>query len=204
MSGGVRVDVRSDIKRAIAEFRSFRGDVDKPPYRALNRAQDKVVTETGREIRKEYNVKLGVIRSALKKYRAYKGKLFARLVIEGVRLNLIHFEARAVNPWNVKGRRRRPGGGVSVKILVRGGRKLIRGAFITAATANNARGGGSAGMKQVWQRRTKARDSMWTLRSISVPQAFANKAVLAALEKVAVQTFNKSFDQQIRYLSGVV
>ena len=94
------------------------------------------MTETGREIRKEYNVKLGVIRSALKKYRAYKGKLFARLVIEGVRLNLIHFEARAVNPWNVKGRRRRPGGGVSVKILVRGGRKLIRGAFITAAGAD--------------------------------------------------------------------
>lgn len=204
MSGGVRVDVRTDIKRAIVEFRSFRGDVDKATYRALNRAIDKVATETGREIRKEYNVRQGVIRAALKKQRAYKGKLFARLVVEGVRLGLIHFAARAVNPWNVKGHRRRPGGGVSVKIKVKGARKLIRGAFITASTANNFTGGGSMGMKQVWRRQSKARDSMLTLRSLSVPQAFANQAVLAALEKVAVETFNKNFAQQIRYLSGVV
>jgi hypothetical protein len=200
----IRVDVRTDIKRAVAEFHAFRGDVGKATYRALNRALDKVATETGREIRKEYNVKAKAIRSALRKRRAHKKSLFARLIVEGVRLGLIEFSPRAVNPWNVKGRRRRPGGGVSVQIKVRGGRKLIAGAFITASTSNNAKGGGSMGMKQVWRRKTKARDSMLTLRSISVPQAFANEAVIKALEKVAGETFNKNFEQQIRFLSGAV
>jgi len=199
---GVRIDVRSDMKRTVAEFSLERKKIRTATYRALNRAQDKVATETGREIRKEYKIKLGVIRSALKKRRASERSLMARLVIEGVRIGLIHFGARAVNPWNVMGRRHRPGGGVSVQIKVKGGRKLIRGAFITASTANNATGGGTAGMKQVWRRLNADRESLVVLRSISIPQAFANKAVLAALDEHARETFNKNLQQQLRYLTG--
>lgn len=199
----VSLSVRSDVKRAVVELHKLRDDISKKAtFRALNRALDKVATETGREIRKEYNVKQRAIVSALRKRRAHPKSLYARLIVEGARLGLIEFAARAVNPWNVKGRRRKPGGGVSVQVKVSGGRKLIKGAFITASTANNARGGGSEGMRQVWRRAGAARTPIRNLRSLSVPQAFANEAVLRALRTVAMDTFNKNFAQQIRFLNG--
>jgi hypothetical protein len=197
------VSVRTDVRRAVLEIRDLRETVaTKATFRALNRSLDKVATETGREIRKVYNVRQRAITSALRKRRAHSKSLFARLIVEGVRLGLIEFAARAVNPWNVKGRRRKPGGGVSVQVKVGGGRKLIQGAFITAASANNATGGGSEGMRQVWRRAGAARLPIKNLRSLSVPQAFANQAVLAALRRVADETFHKNFSQQIRFLTG--
>ncbi len=209
------VSVRTDVKRAVAEIQGLRGDIqDKATFRALNRALDQVATATGREIRKVYNVKQRAIMAALRKHRANRKHLAVRLVVEGVRLNLIEFSARAVNPWNVKGRRHRTrGGGVSVQIKVAGGRKLVRGAFITAATRNNARGGGSEGMRQVFQRtgyhsglgaersNRGGPESIISLSSISVPQAFANAAVLAALRLLAAESFHKNFAQQVRFLS---
>lgn len=173
--------MRSDIKRAVAEFRSLRDDVQKKAtYRALNRALDKAATETGREIRKEYNVKQRAIRGALRKRRANSKSLFARLIVEGVRLGLVEFAPRQNKV------------GTSVKIKVKGGRETVKGAFI-ATRRWQYRG--------VFRRRGKERLPIVYLRSISVPQAFANKAVLDALEKVALETFNKTFEQQIRFLS---
>lgn len=198
------VSVRHDAKRAVAEIQGLRADIEeKATVRALNYVLNKVATETGREIRKVYNVKLKAITAAMKKHRANRKHLTSRLVVEGVRLGLIEFAARAVNPWNVKGRRHRTrGGGVSVQIKVAGGRKLIRGAFITAATRNNATGGGSAGMRQVFHRDGADRDSFRSLKSISVPQAFANQAVVGTLRRLAVERFNYEFRRQLSVLGG--
>src|ERR1051325_54155 len=104
-AGGVRVDVRTNIDRAFTVLQDIS---TKATYRALNRAQDKVATETGREIRKRYNVKQRAIAAALKKQRASSHMRLARLVVEGVRLGLIEFDAR----W-------RPGQkvGATVKVL---------------------------------------------------------------------------------------
>lgn len=202
MAGDIRINVRTNAARVVAEFRALQDrDLATATYRALNRAQDRLATETAREVRKVYNVKATVVRGALKKRRATSKSLFARLTVEGARLPLIAFAARAVNPWNVKGRARRPGGGVSVQVKLGGARKLVRGAFIAASTRNNARGGGSEGMLQVWRRRDAARDSLRSLRSISVPQAVANQAVIAALQKLAGDEFEKNFAQQLVFLS---
>lgn len=197
------VSVRNDLKRAVVEMQHLRDDVaNKAAFRALNRALDKVATETGREIRKVYNVRQRAITSALRKRRANRNSLTARLLVEGVRLGLVEFAARAVNPWNVRGRgRRKRGGGVSVQVKVQGGRKLVASAFLAAATANNAQGGGSAGMRQVWSRMGAERLPIKTLRSLSVPQAFANDAVLRALQVFAKETFDKNLQQQIRFLT---
>lgn len=209
------VSVRSDVKRAVFEIQNMRRDLEeKATVRALNRAMDQVATASGREIRKVYNVKQRAIMAAIKKHRANRKRLTSRLVVEGVRLGLIEFSARAVNPWNVKGRKHRArGGGVSVQIKVGGPRKLVKGAFIAASTRNNATGGGSAGMKQVWRRtdfswrlggsrvNNDREESIISLRSISVPQAFANQAVLRALRTLAGESFNKNFAQQIRFLT---
>ena len=184
----IRFDMRSDIKRTVAEFSAMASDVkDKATYRALNRALDKVGTETGREVRKEYNVKLAAVRNALSKRRANSRSLSARLLVEGARLGLIEFAARWRQGMPV---------GASVKIKVAGGRKTIKGAFI----ATNRR----TGYTGVWRREGKSRMPIRNLRSISIPQAVMNRMVLAALEAVAVETFNKNFEQQVRYLSGSV
>lgn len=185
MAGDVRLDVRTDIHRSVAEFRALKTEVQqKATYRALNRALDKVGTETGREIRKEYNVRQRAVTSALRKRRAHPKSLFARLIVEGVRLGLIEFDAR----WS----RRMPG--TSVKVKTRGGRSVVRGAFIAVNRATGYRG--------VFRRLGKARYPIRNLRSISVPQAFSNQKVLSALDRVGVETFDKNFHQQIRYLSG--
>lgn len=186
----VRISVRSDMKRTIAEFSLERKKIDTATFRALNRAQDKVATEAGREIREVYNVRQKAITSAFRKRRASRASLTARLLVEGVRLGLIEFSARQTAQ------------GVTVRILKAGGRKLVRSAFITASTRGNYRGGGSQGINQVWRRQGKERYPIFPLRSVSIPQAFSNKAVLAVLEKHATETFNKNLQQQLRYLSG--
>ncbi len=186
------MDFRSDIKRAVAEFTTTRQDVETATFRALNRTVDAVGTASGREIRKVYNVKQRAITSALRKRRASRSSLFASLIVEGVKLGLIEFDAR----WS----RKQPG--ASVKIKVGDIRKTVAGSFIAAATRNNARGGGSMGMRQVFRRVGKERYPIRTLKSISVPQAFSNQAVLTALQSVADTTFNKNLLQQIRYLGG--
>lgn len=183
----VRFDVRSNAKFAAVEFRRLRdGLQDKAVTRALNRALDKVATETGREIRKVYNVKQRAIRSALRKRRAHPKSLFARLIVEGVRLGLIEFDARHTRRMS----------GASVKVKVHGGRKVVSGSFIATNSATGYRG--------VWRRVGKERYPIVNLRSVSVPQAFSNKVVLEALERVAAETFDKNFEQQIRFLSGAI
>lgn len=201
---GIRIDIRTDIKRAIAEFGPAGGaDVTTATVRALNRAAQALRTQTAREVRKIYNLKLRAVREATRLRRASNRSLSASVLIEGARIPLIEFAARAVNPWNVKGRRRQPGGGVSVQIKVGGGRKLVRSAFLAASTRNNYRGGGSAGQLHVWRRTTRERESLRTLRSISIPQAVSNDAIRDALATVAGQAFQRNFEQQLRFLTGV-
>ncbi len=221
----IGVDVRSNIREVTAEFRARSAAIkDKATLRALNRALDQTATEASREIRKVYKLKHAAVLKAMTKKKATAASLTAVLALRGRRIGLIEFAARAVNPWNVKGRRHKPGGGVSVQIKVAGGRTLIKGAFIAAGTANNSRGGGSAGMLQVWRRigydAAAGRGIRWnalggwreggargeepiiSLRSISLPKAFQDKAVLAAVKKVSTESFTKNFAQQVKYLNS--
>jgi len=182
---GFRIDVRSNVKRVAAEFRAMRTDIaDKATTRALNRALDKVATETGREVRKEYNVKLSAVRSALKKRRAHSKRLEANMIVEGVRLGLIEFDARWRSGMPI---------GASVRVKTAAGRKSIRGAFIAQMRS---------GRIDVFRRRGKKRLKIDKLDTLSIPQAVMNKIVLEALEHIAVDTFNKNLEQQLRFLSG--
>jgi hypothetical protein len=197
--------------------------IETATIRALNRGIEKARTNASREIRKVYNIKHGAILKVMSVQKARKGELYAQLIVggkgKGRRLNLIEFSPRAVNPWNIKGRsHKNRGGGVSVQIKVGGPRTLIPGAFIAASTKNNYQGGGSAGMRQVWRRHeyffgaggnrwnqkaSHGEDVIVNLRSLSIPQAFANKVVIAAVAQAAVEVFEKTFNQQVEYLGGM-
>ena len=178
MANDIRVDVRHDMKRAMVDLSNLRDTVvNKATYRGLNKALDRTATETSREIRKEYNVKHRAVMSALKKRRAGPKSLFAQMRIEGARIPLIEFGARQTRL------------GTTVQVKVKGGRKLVRSAFITTTRT---------GIRGVFLRSGKPRYPIRHQRSISIPQAISNKAVIAALQAITREEFSKEYERQLR------
>ena len=185
----ITTSVRRESDFTLARFEAgHRDKIGKATIRALNRAIDTAQTVANRKIRERYNVKAAAVRKAFKKKRASKRQLYAvaELEISGLRIPLIEFGAS----W---ARNMRPG--ASVKVLKEGGRKRIAGAFIGVHRASGAR--------QVFIRTTKDRYPIKALRSVSVPQQFAHKAVLKAVQVATRETFSKNFAQQLKYLNGV-
>jgi hypothetical protein len=182
---GVRLDVRSNIERVTAEFSAQASNaVPIATYRAINRSVDKTATETSREVRKIYNLRDRAVKQAMSKRYASRYRLFGTVTLEGARIPLVEFAAR----W----RQGQPVG-ATVQVKVAGGRKPIRGAFIAAA---------KGGAVQVFRRVGRSRLPIRSLRSISIPQAVSNQAVQAALQTVAIDTFDKNFRQQLVFLLG--
>lgn len=190
----IRLEVKSNLDRVVAEFSQARDEIlDKATYRALNRALDKSATETSREIRKVYNVRDRAVKAALTKQRASSKRLSARLIIQGARLGLIEFDAL----WS---RRQK---GASVRIKVGSGRLVVAGSFIATRRWKSWQNGQEQSSQGVFRRLGKARYPIRYLRSISIPQAFANRAVLDAIERIAIETFDKNLEQQVRFLRGI-
>lgn len=190
------INVRDTIKEVIVDFEHLPAQMEtKAMVRAANTAARKVRTESGREIRKIYNLKLRAVRAATKLLRARRNQAIVRasVVYAGRPIPLIEFAARAVNPWNIPGRRHnRRGGGVSVRIKKASGRRTVKGAFI-AQTARMSSPG-------VFQRVGKTREAIRQLRSVSIPTTVVNRAVYAALEKTGYTSFRKEFVRQLNLL----
>lgn len=184
----ITVNVRREAKYAIARIDAgTKARVDKATIRAMNRAIDTAQTVANRKIRERYNVKAAAVRKAFKKKRAHgkQAYVFAELSISGLRIPLIEFGAN----WN---RNMKPG--ASVKVLREGMRKRVKGAFIGVH--------GGSGKKGVFVRTGKDRYPIRHLRSVSVPQQFVNKKVLAAVNAATREAFSKNFQQQLTFLSG--
>lgn len=184
----IKMNVRRESDFVIARIESVTRDkIGKANIRALNRAIDTAQTVANRKIRERYNVKAAAIRKAFKKKRASKRQAYAvaELEISGIRIPLIEFSAS----WT---RKMRPG--ASVRVLREGGRKRIPGAFIGVH--------GASGARQVFIRTTKDRYPIKALRSVSVPQQFAHRAVLAAVQEATREAYSKNFAQQLKFLSG--
>jgi hypothetical protein len=180
----VRLDVRSNIDKVLANVKAERANISTATVRALNRALDSSNTETSREIRKVYNLKDRAVKAALRKIRASKSRLWAELRIEGSRIGLIEFDARWRQGQKV---------GATVQVKIGGGRKTVAGAFIAAGR------GGQNVFRRVGNRRFPIR----RLTSVSIPQAFDNESVTTAVQRIAAAVFDKNFEQQIVFLRGL-
>lgn len=190
---GVKIDVRSNINEVVATIRALPDRLkERAIVRSINRSVDAIATESSSQIREVYNLKHRAILAALTKHKASKVTLTGDVTFKGRRVPLIEFQAHWHQGQPV---------GATAKIFVGGQRVPYRGAFIAAARSNNARGGGSAGIDQVWIRVGRDRYPIRVLRGISIPLTVRNKAISAAIRKTAVQTFTKNFYQQIRYLT---
>lgn len=191
---GVGISVRSNIDQVTATIGALPDRLrERAIMRGVNRSVDAVATGSSREIRKIYNLRDKDIKAALAKHYASKVTLRGDVTFRGRRINLILFDAR----W-------RPGQavGATAKIFAGGRRVPYRGAFIAAATSNNAHGGGSAGQQQVYARVGKARTPIKVLRGISIPLTLRNQAIEKAVKTVARDTFEKNFRQQIKFLTS--
>lgn len=200
----LRIDVRGTARELIAEVRADVKQAGRAQVMAINRTAEQLRTQAGREVRQVYNVKLAAIRKATKLLKARRESLrpSAEVSFSGRRIPLIEFAARPVNPWNVAGRKHRRGGGVSVQVLVKGGRKVVEGAFITALTANNYQGGGAAGIRAVFRRTGRERYPIRNLRSVSIPVMVAREAIAKVLLRFADERFEVNLEQALRYLTG--
>ena len=185
------IDVRSDLDRAVARLAvESKKEVDLATVRALNRAATSTRAEAARRIRDAYNIKVNVARDQMRIERANRSRLVAEIVVSGRPIPLLEFAARAVNPWNVKGRKHRPGGGVSVQIK-RGARKLRRGAFIAVM---------GTGHRGVFQRGSNGK--IRELFSLSLPSMFTQKQIREAVERVALERFGIELRRELRYRTG--
>jgi hypothetical protein len=170
----------------IADFRaSAESAGDKPIYRALNRAMEQTATGSSREIRKVYNLKHRALLAAMTKRLASSASLTATIEVRGKPIPLIEFDARWTRATRI---------GASVRVKVGGPRKRIRGAFIGVH--------GYTGARQVFVRKelSDPRSEIKSLRSISIPQAFAARAVIKVIKQIASESFSKNYAQQLKFM----
>ena len=202
----INVRMDSNVERVKLRFNNLVGGMEeKATVRALNRAGDQAVTAVSREIRKVYNLSAKFARSQVRaRDRARKGKLFFTIRIFSRRIPLAEFAPRQTRA------------GVSVMVK-KGQRKLIRRAFIatmasghqaiavrafSAKSAPDVRfrfGPGSGRPGREWG----APDlPIAELTTLSVPRMFLEKTVRSAVTRIAVDSFRRNFEQQLRFLTS--
>lgn len=204
----IHVDIRTNVDQILADVVELTAQIkSKATIRALNLAATKIKTEAGREVRKIYNIKLGAITKATTINKAHRDQAVPRAQVKfaGRPISLIEFSARAVNPWNKPGRKKRKhGGGVSVQVKVGGSRRIVKHAFITTTKAGY-RGvflrESIDGAPKVKGGEQTYRDRIVTLRSISLPKAVRNEIVMGAIRTVATQTFESEVIRQVKLLT---
>ena len=200
----IEVRVDSNINRIKLQFGSLvQGIEEKAMVRALNRAGDQSVTAASREIRRVYNISAGFARSQIKvRDRARRGRLFFTIRIFSKRIPLSEFKPRQT----------RKGVTFSVK---KGSRKLIPRTFLATMKSGHV---GVMVRKQAGKGRPIFRfgkgsgkpGRAWgepdlpiaELTTLSVPRMFLERTVRSAVSRVAVNSFNRNFEQQLKFLTG--
>lgn len=187
----LKINVKADISNALAKLERVRDDVrEKAIVRALNKTADQVKVQAAREIRDAgYNLKVAKIKQAITIRRASKSELVAVVRASGRPIGLINYGARQLKT------------GVSVQ--VKGGRKVIKGAFIATMPS---------GHRGVFVRKGKGHKKVGTGRTAwhglpidelfgpSIPSVFLNQVVQDALQSAIREKFPQIFQHELDYL----
>jgi hypothetical protein len=162
--------------------------------RAINHTIGKTKTATNREIRSVYRLKAKDVTKSLRVTRAFPMRQFGELIASGAPLPAIAFSARQTR----KG----------VTLNIKGLRKLIRGAFL-ATMPSGKRGVFGRGnySKDGFQFRTKRIRKKGNdlpieeIKSVSIPSALSNNAVLNNLSKKMETEYPGRLQHELRRLS---
>jgi len=199
----IELNVESNIDQVRLQFNNLAWNIEeKATIRALNRAGDQSVTAANREIRRVYTISAAFARRQIRVVnRASKGRLYFTIRIFSRRIPLAEFRPRQTQR------------GVSVAIK-RGSRKLIPRAFLATMPSGHvgvfARiygkerpdpqfrfGSGSGARKRRWG---EPDIPIGELTTLSVPRMFLERTVHAAVKRVARDSFNRNFQQQVNFL----
>jgi len=210
----INVRMDSNIDRVKLKFDNLVGGIEeKATVRALNRAGDQAVTAVSREIRQVYNLSAKFSRSQVRvRDRARKGRLAFTIRIFSRRIPLIEFVRGSKTPTVL---RSRTGRGVTVEIK-KGRPELIPRAFIARMDSGHlgvvarihgkmradvpfrfGRGSGKPGRE--WG---QPDIPIGELTTLSVPRMFLEKTVRSAVTRVAVDSFKRNFEQQLKFLTS--
>jgi hypothetical protein len=198
----INIDVRADLRQVAARFSGeVQAQMRPAIVRALNRTATTTRGQASREIRAVYNIKASAIREQIKLIRARRDNLTALLVASGKRIPLVDFTGQILP----SARTRKP---VYVRVKRAGGRKIVRHAFIAKMASGHIgvflrKQPGSPNFAPVYRSgRIRSRGSdlpIAELSTLSLPQAFTNKQVLVALERVARTRFPLEFERELRF-----
>lgn len=175
--------------------------VNRAARQAINETVRGVRTATGKEIRKEWNIKSTDLSKKLRAIKMAKaGDLEGIVQAKGASISLAYFGAKAYRGRMVQtrtsGRKlKRASGkrGVYVKTRRSGGATHLPTAFMSAVRA----GKGGSYHTGVFQRAGKSRLPIVERRVITVASMFAQKPVQAAATRTINNTFQRRFNHHI-------
>lgn len=184
----IRVDVNHNLREIAVEIDKAHVSVrDKAAVRALNRAGVTVRAEASREITQIYNLKAATAKAQIRIVHASRARLKLELIASGRPIPLYQFDAK-----------QRRKGLVSVHVRRDGPRKVVKGnpQYVGAPFVATMK----SGHVGIFQRLTKRRLPIRELFSIDVPRAMTAKVVFEALERAALDAFNRNFEREVQYL----
>lgn len=173
--------LRIQIEKAPAEIR------DKAAVRALNRTGTTIRAQASREISQVYNLRATVAKAQIEVVQATRARLRMEVVAKGSPIPLYKFDAR-----------KRSGGLITVQVKRAGGRRVVKGKPDLVGAPFVAKM--KSGHIGIFQRLTNRRLPIRELTSLGVPGALTGKLVFEAVERVAMDTFERNFDREVAYL----
>ncbi len=156
---------------------------------ALNRTVDFIYTRIGRLVTQEYSIKITDVKKTIKKYKAKKGDLSAKLVSKGHTLSLAHF---SFSP-------KKPGTRRQVKVKIKRGKSKPVGVDPKAFVASTGAKSADKVQYNVFKRTTNKRLPVVVLRTLSVPQMIGNANVEAQIQEAAQKKLGERIEHEINW-----
>ncbi|MBS0368422.1 MAG: phage tail protein [Proteobacteria bacterium] len=190
----LRIDVKTDVSRALEKLQGVKAAVkEKAVVRALNEVADQAKVRAAREIRAQgYNLKAATIKKAITITRAKPGVLVAVVRAVGRPVPLIQFDGRQ----DRKGR---------VTVKVKGGRKIVKDAFIATMPTGHR---GIYVRQGDTHKKVRRNDRVrWyglpihELYGPSIPAVFGNQVIQEALEALVREKLPRILQHEIAFLT---
>ncbi len=187
----ITVDTK-ELKRLIIGTKNFEKELAGAIASALNRTVDFVNTRLSRIVTGVYAIKGSDVKKTIRKYKAKKGQLSARLESKGSTLSLTHFphkpETTVISrSLGVK----HPKAQVKVKIK-KGSMKNVGvdpKAFLQKAN----------GATNIFKRVGDERKPIVVLKTLSVPQMITNETVGVDIQKIAQDKMNERITHEVDF-----
>lgn len=181
-----------ELKRLIVGTKNFEKEVAGAIASALNRTVDFVNTRLGRIVTGIYAIKGADVKKTIRKYKAKKGQLSARLESKGSPLSLTHFPHKpetTVIARSLGVRHKR----AQVKVKIKKGSmqpmKVDPKAFLQKAN----------GATNIFKRVGDERKPIVVLKTLSVPQMITNETVGVDIQKLAQGKMNERLTHEVDF-----